>query len=255
MKCISTAAVGGLLWLTFSAVAFGDTLIFSAQTENVDNGGQFSATLASNPSQTLLVYCVDYANDLLGVDAVNISTPNPSVSPDEGLVLTRYGQTPTADFSFYNSGTGTLASGTAPLTAFQRYVLAGWLITQYNFSSGVTTADKQIQNGIWTLLTVNGTSGFPFGDAAGDGNYITLAEQWLGTELATPAGMANLAAFESDIRIYTSTNTIPYTGPGTPFVSGNQEMIGITGTPEPATLAMLGGGLLGIGLFRKRFKA
>jgi len=256
MKWFFKAAVGGLLWLTFSAVAFGDTLNFSGQTENVDYGGQFAATLSSNPSQTLLVYCVDYADYLVSGDSVFISTPNPSVSPFAGLANTRYGQTPTADFSFYHSGTGTLSSGTAPLTALERYVLAGWLTQQYIFpivSGPTTTADDQIQNAIWTLLTVNGTSGFPYGDAAGDGTYITKAEQWLGAE-----SPSNLATFESEIRIYTSTNTVPYTGVpcGPSWVSGSQEMITVMDqTPEPATLAMLGAGLLAIGLFRKRMKA
>lgn len=248
MKWLPKAAVGGLLWLTFSALAFGDQLNFSAHTEDVDYGGQFTAALSSDPTQTLILYCIDYANDLVSGDSVYISAPNPSVSPDAGLVNTRYGQTPTADFSYFNSGN-------ASLTALQRYVLAAWLTQQYNFPlvpGPVTTADDQIQNAIWTLLTVNGTSGFPFGDAAGDGNYVTLAEQWLAGE-----SPANLAAFESNIRIYTSTNSNPYTGadcgPGSSWVSGSQEMIGVvSSTPEPASLAMLGAGLLAIGVFRKR---
>jgi hypothetical protein len=255
MKWFSKAAVGGLLWLAFSAGAFGDTLNFTGYPNNVDDGGQFSATLSSDPGQTLLVYCVDYANFLqTGLD-VNISTPNPSVSPDAGLANTRYGQTPEADFSFFNSGSGTLSSGTAPLSALQRYVLAAWLTQQYVFpivSGPTTVTDDQIQNAIWSLLSVNGTSGFPFGDAAGTGNFLTLAEQWLGGESAP-----NLAAFESEIRIYTSTNTVPYTGAsdglGSSFVSGSQEMIGVMSpAPEPATLAMLGAGLVAFGLFRKR---
>jgi hypothetical protein len=253
MKCFSKAAVGGLLWLTFSAVAFGDTLNFTGYTENVEYGGQFTATLSSNPTQTLLVYCIDYADELVNGESVFISTPNPLVSPFAGLANTRYGQTPKSDFSFYNSGSGTLSNGTASLTALQRYVLAAWLTQQYIFpmvSGPTTTADDQIQNAIWTLLTVNGTSGFPFGDSAGDGTYIKKAEQWLGAESAS-----NLAAFESEIRIYTSTNTVPYTGVAC-GLSGSQEMITVLDpTPEPASLAMFGVGLLGIGLYRKRKKA
>jgi hypothetical protein len=255
MKWFSKAAVGGLLWLTFSAVVFGDTLNFTGYPEIVDDGGQFTATLSSNPTQTLVVYCVDYADYLVSGDSVFVSTPNPLVSPFAGLANTRYGQTPKSDFSFYNSGSGTLSSGTASLTALDRYVLAAWLTQQYIFpmvTGPTTTADDQIQNAIWTLLTVNGTSGFPFGDAAGDGTYITKAEQWLGAESAS-----NLASFESEIRIYTSTNTVPYTGaPCAPsWVSGSQEMITVMDpTPEPASLAMFGLGLLGIGLFRKRMK-
>jgi len=250
MKRLSKAAVGGLLWLAFSALAFGDQLNFIGQTENVDYGGQFTATLSSDPAQILVVYCVDYANNLVNGDSVYVSTPNPSVSPDAGLVDTRYGQTPTADFSYFNSG------GSA-LTALQRYVLAAWLTQQYVFPilpGPTTTTDDEIQNAIWTLLTVNGTANFPFGDAAGDGTYITQAEQWLGAE--NPSA---LAAFESNIRIYTSTNTTPYTGaatgPGSSWVSGSQEMIGVVdppSVPEPATLAMLGAGLLAIGIARKR---
>src|ERR1700733_1048670 len=111
MQSFSKVAVGGLLWLTFSVIAFGDTLNFTGYPQPVDDGGQFSATLSSNPTQTLLVYCIDYADYLVSGDSVFISTPNPSVSPFAGLANTRYGQTPTKDFSFYNSGTGTLSSG------------------------------------------------------------------------------------------------------------------------------------------------
>jgi hypothetical protein len=245
MKWISKVAVGGLLWLTFSAAAFGSTLYITAFTENVDDGGQFLANLG-NSAQSFYVYCVDFQNGETTPSQVNISTPNTS-TPDvasnfDGLADTRYGAVPTSLFTY--AGTGSTAINSA-----ERYVLAGWLTTQYNFSSGVTTADDQIQNAIWTLLNTTGsTSGFPFGDAAGTGTYLTQAINFFNT---TPT--AQLLQFESEIRVFTSTNVVTYNGREWSPISGTQEMI--TVTPEPATLAMMGAGLLALGLFRKRMKA
>lgn len=240
MKWFSRAAVGGLLWLSFGA-AFGDTLYITGLTENVLEGGQFSAYL-NDPSQQLTIYCIDYRN-LEGTPMqVNVSTPLNVAD----IADTRYGTTPTANFSFYTSGPA--------LSALDRYVLAGWLTTQYNFTSGVTLADDQIQNAIWSLLTTAGSAGFPFGDALGTGTWITQAETWE----AAAALNGTLTSFESSVRIYTSTdvagNNDLTQDAGSRYNTGMQEMIGTV--PEPDTIAMMGIGLLGIGLYgRRRMKA
>lgn len=239
MKCFSKVAVGGLLWLTFTAAGFADTLTITGQPNSVENGGQFTATLGSDPTQQLFVYCVDYRND--------VDVPNPAYDVNitdlanltEVTADTRYGMTPTASFS----------NPTAPVSignAQDRYAMAAWLITQYNFSSGVTMADDEIQNTIWTLLNTNGAT---FTSNGGTGTYMTQAESWI-------QGLSNaqLTAFENDVVIYTSTDVAAASDPAR-WGTGKQEMIGIVGAPEPATLAMLGAGLLGIGLFRKRVKA
>jgi hypothetical protein len=250
MKWFSRAAVGGLLWLTFGGAAFGSTLYITAFTQNVDDGGQFLANLG-NPAQSFYIYCVDFQNDETTPSQVNISTPNtstPDLTPNyDGLANTRYGAVPTALFTY--DGTGPTAINSA-----ERYVLAAWLTTQFDFSSGVTSADDQIQNAIWTLLNTTGTTtGFPYGDAAGTGTYLSQAINFFDT---TPT--AKLLQFESEVRVFTSTDVVTYNGPDWSPVSGTQEMIAVipsTSTPEPATIAMMGAGMLQLVWFRKRMKA
>jgi hypothetical protein len=244
MKWFPKAAVGGLLWLSFSAFAFGNSLTITGQSQNVDDGGQFTAYLSSNPSQQLYVYCVDFQNFTTFNNAYPVNISVPYIDNSATVADTRYGTTPTADFAYDGTGPGAL-------DAVQRYVLAAWLVTQYDFSSGVTTADDEIQNAIWTLLNTNSSAVFPGGAVADTrtGTYLTQAITWLNGETPTA-----LAQFESGIQVFTSTDIANATLPCR-WTMGYQEMITVTMTPEPATLAMLGLGLLAVGLFRKKVKA
>jgi hypothetical protein len=242
MKWFSRVAVGGLLWLTFSAVMFGDTLTLS-QSYNVEEGGQFMGYLASDPSQLLTMYCADYLNEL--------TSPAPvTVNSLAELSDTRYGTTPTADCSNPDSASD-------GLSATERYVLAAYLTTQFELvpspSNAIVTLNDNIQGAIWNLLDVNGAN-------HADGGDITTAVNWYNSQSA-----GNLAAFESEIVIYSpagiagDTNLTlgtagnRYTTGGPNWAQDTQEMIGLT-TPEPQTLAMLGAGLLALGLMRKRRK-
>ena len=238
MKSISKAAVGGLLWLTFSAFAFGDTITFTGIPNEVEGGGQFTATLASDPGQTLYVYCVDFNNDLTFDVPYTVNDTNLLAGP---ITNTRYGTTPISGFT-------TQTTPPSDGTPTDRYAMAAYLITQYNFTMGVTAADYQIQNAIWTLLDATGNT---FTSNGGVGNYLTQAETWFQTLSANPSA---LAAFESEVTIYSSTSIAGSSIPGRYGPDfGNQEMIGIA--PEPQSLALLGAGLLALGLFRKRVKA
>jgi hypothetical protein len=246
MNCYYKVVVGGLLWLAFNLTAFGDTLYITGYTQDVIDGGQFSANLG-DPNQSFYVYCADYRNGEGTPAAVNLSSPDQSL-PFGGLANTRYGTTPTASFAYYNDGK-------SALSAFDRYVLAGWLTTQYDFSSGVTTSDDQIQNAIWTLLNTNGTSEFPFWDQEGTGTWITQAVSWESS--AALAG--TLAAFEKSIVIYTSTdvagNNDLTQDAGSRYGIGTQEMIDPqSAVPEPSSVVLLGTGLLAIAWFRKRLR-
>ena len=144
MKLISKAALGGLLWLSFSGMTmFGDTLTLH-QTYNLSaipdgGGGQFMGTL--NGTDPVTVYCIDFANDLSSPQDVNVSNL-------ANISETRYGNTPTASFTFFDgvSTSDSLYTGPAltpaqlTLTASQRYLLAGYLVTQYDLIANPSVA-------------------------------------------------------------------------------------------------------------------
>lgn len=266
MTSFSKAALGGLLWLSFSAVTFGSTLFsITGQPNNIDGGGgQFTAYLGPVNTQTILVYCVDDLNeigvpstgnldnitDLANMPAYNVTTNN----------FTRYGETAPGSFTpivTVNDPTPTDA------TAQDRYAMAAWLITQYILPvSSATTAqlitDDEIQNAIWTLLDATSAVHSNCSDttissatcAAGVSTEIGNAQTWINGQISA----GTLTAFENTVVIYSDTNIAALSDP-TRYTGGTtQEMIGFTSTPEPATLAMLGAGLLAIGLFGKRFR-
>jgi hypothetical protein len=271
VKSFSKVAAGGLLWLSFSALAFGDTIYFTSQTENVNEGGQFTAYLTSNPSQELITYCVDALNEIsmppTGGYSVNVVDLNNAA---EVAADARYGQTAPSAFSYAVSvDNAPPASGTSAATPTERYAMAAWLDSQFIFPLSTATlaqktTDDEIQNAIWTLLDATGAtySTCPAGVSTstcttGVDAEIADAQTWINAEITSGA----LASFESTVVLYSPTAINPSntsTGLSTParYNVGNQEQVGfITATPEPATLAMLGAGLVAIGIFRKRTKS
>jgi hypothetical protein len=257
MKSISKAAAGGLLWLSFSALGFGTNIYFTGQPENVENGGQFTADLNNNTADQFYTYCVDsinvaYQNTAYAVNVVNLSNSAMVVAD------TRYGQTAAGSFTYAVTVDNVPpASGTSAATAQERYAMAAYLIEQYVFpvNSADSNTDDEIQNAVWTLLDATGkafstcaTLSTTACTTATDAE-ISAATTWINN--AITAG--TLTAFENTVVVYSATSIAGTADPAR-YSTGNQEMIGFN-TPEPATLAMLGLGLVGIGLLKKRVKA
>jgi hypothetical protein len=252
MKKAVSATIWGLLWLTFEVAASASTLNIENHNLDVNYGGAFLADLNGMSANSFNVFCVDYRNDVNVPDSYPVAIDTPSVT----LADTRYG---TTTGFYWNS----LVAGAPSTTgmqfgnAYDRYVMAGWLTTQYDFSPGADTGalDVGIQNAIWTLLDVDGvsfTTGNVDAELAAAVNFMTM----------NPVAFAQLG---TQVEIFTSNYTTPGNGDigadtdlnlndaGNRYSIGKQEMITVIATPEPAVFVLVGCGLVLIGVvFRRR---
>ncbi|MBZ5605553.1 MAG: PEP-CTERM sorting domain-containing protein [Acidobacteriia bacterium] len=248
MRTFTRPAVWGLLWLAFSAASFATNLTITSQPENVNGGGEFVAYLDNNSNATFNVFCVDYRNDISGFNLsfpVNVSTlTSLGIPTNTDVGNTRYGTTPSGSFAFDTSSPD---AGTAQ----NRYLLAAYLTTQYDFSGGVNAADYAIQDAIWTLLNVDGAQEWTLNSTQTDVNTaIQNAINW-----ETGLSAQQLSDFAGRVEIFTSTDVAGATIPDR-YAIGQQEYVTVTSaTPEPAALALVGIGLVGLGLLRRRKSA
>ena len=252
MRKAVSAAIWGLLWLALEVGASASDLNIENHNLNVNYGGAFLADLNGMAADSFNVFCVDYRNDVNVPDSYPVAIATASVS----LAGTRYG---TTTGFYWNSLVGGAPSttGTQFGNAYDRYVMAGWLTTQFDFSPGANTGalDVGIQNAIWTLLDVDGasfTTGNVGAELAAAINFMTM----------NPAAFAQ---FATHVEILTSNYTTPANGDvgagtdlnlndaGSRYSIGRQEMITVLAAPEPAVFLLVGCGLVLIGvIFRRR---
>ncbi len=242
MSKLHRSAVWGLLWLAFSTASSATTLQITnhGSNENVNGGGEFQAVLnpGTQNAMNLNVFCVDYLN-FIGSIPDNISV-NVDVLPN--ISDTRYGKITTeSTFSFYKGQNGDPDAG----GALQRYELAGYLVTQYNFTTPTpSNQDYLIQDAIWNLLDINNVDHTDAAHGVTDAALKNLITN----------SLAALPNFHATVTVYTDTQVnARYNNCDSRYVCGQQEYISVSSTaPEPAGLALVGGGLLMLGFFRRR---
>lgn len=236
---ITKWALNGFILLAASISLFTTPILatpileFHGQSFDIAGGGQFLATLSTDPNTLLKTYCVDFANEVNpdgGKYAVNISTLS-------DLSNTRFGNTAQSAFTFQNAPAGTSLGSAA-----NRYAEAAWLIGQFDLTPGANNNAKDIgiQSAIWNLLDVTGQHNT-------QGDWQT----WM-NNAATSGGSSNF-------QIFTTTDVASASG-NNRYNIGGQEMIVIGGTPnisqtpEPQSAVMigLGGLLIGLGVIKRR---
>ncbi|MEP6715940.1 MAG: PEP-CTERM sorting domain-containing protein [Terriglobia bacterium] len=159
-----------------------------------------------------------------------------------------------ADLS--NTRYGSANNNTTYPTGTTLYEEMAWLFTQQT-APGQTPANvDQIQEAVWIMTGAPGTTPTGAG-VANINNWITAAQSYYLSDANQTPSTYEVADY-SRWTVVTDTESA-----GKPTGFGNQEFLsyatsgGFTGNgpgrvPEPASFLLFGGGLLGIGLLRRR---
>jgi PEP-CTERM motif len=233
--------VMAMFCVAFAGAASASTVFIDVTGYNgvgVSGGGEF----VSNVNGSMMnLFCVDFAHP------EDDSNPYGTGGGYSAYVSTSSSYSNTDDGGLSSSAFEATSNSTInSLDGIQRYVVAAWLTTQYvfpNTGNTVQNDNRAVQDAIWEILDPKSEGYSPDRSGWTDSSLINTY-LLAGANFVT--NTAAYAAFAPDVRIYTPL----------PNQNGNscgQEFVGVV--PEPATFAMLGAGLLLLGLIRKRRSA
>lgn len=206
----------------------------------VSGGGGFGALV---DGISTYVYCVDNQNHVLVPDNYQAN-----IVPLKNWNATEQGQVRKGTNTAWNDLDGLLGGSYNTMTAQQRYQAATYLVALYSAfpvtgPALATQNDKDLQNAAWYLL-FQGTTGANAMSAASQ----AYAKQALDMVLASPTfGFLNWAVISGVVD--RNGNVLDF-GKQTFLVQLSDTPD--EPTPEPGTYLMLGGGLAGLAVLRRR---
>jgi hypothetical protein len=226
------------LILPQTAVGVNKTVDLSTHVYNLNGGGVFQGTVAGNQAW---MWCIDVDN-FTNYDpyTANVTLLDDTWASGQNSLVNKG----TASTSFANTSFTDGILGTFTPTNEQRYQAAAYLISQTAFftSGGSNTSqavgDQHYQNAAWRLLD-SGSNNLPF-DMTENGYIVAALKQVMTT---TPTyGFGAWAVISG-----------PASPSGTLGAQQYQTFIAqVQPIPEPGTYALMGAGLVGLAMFRRR---
>jgi hypothetical protein len=151
----------------YTGVDFGLS-ITGYVNSTVDGGGEFYGTVTPSdsvyPSVITNFWCVDDQEVFaFGQTGTANITPLGSIGAPNANSPVRYDNVGTGTYTWTNTTvpTGADSSLTLPTDAQDRYQMAAYLVSLYNFSSNSTVDNNAIQEAIWAITNNNSGNGTP----------------------------------------------------------------------------------------------